>query len=81
MPDYKTKTVVTYTGESLLSIPMSLQEINKQEEIVKKVEKDIDLAINSFEKENVGMKLFSHSIQSLNLAKQMHILIFKRQQA
>ena len=67
--------------ESFTTQPMSLPEINAQNAVVKKAEQNIDLTINSFEKENVGMKLFSHSIQSLNLAKQMHILIFKRQQA
>ena len=77
---YKTKMVVTNTPESFLTQPMSLPEINAQNDVVKKTEQALDLAINSFEKENLGMKLFSHSIQSLNLRKQMHILIFKRQQ-
>ena len=78
--NYKTKMVITDTGESLFSLPTSLTEINGQKVVIKGAEQALDLAINLFEAENDGMKLFSHSVHSINLVRQMHTLIFKREE-
>jgi len=52
-------------------------QIDQQNKEIKRAEELIATAIIQIESEK-GMKLFSHSVHSLTLYRQMHTLIFRK---
>ena len=58
-------------------LPLTTMQIHQQDKELKRAEDLIASAINQFEAER-EMKLFSHSIHSLTLYRQMHTLIFRK---
>ena len=74
---YATKMVPTDFSAVVEGLPLSTMQNDQQNKEIKRAEELILSVINQFEAEK-GMKLFSHSVHSLTLYRQLHTLIFRK---
>ena len=74
---YASKLVPTDFSAVVEGLPLSKMQIDQQNKEIKRAEELIATAIIQIESEK-GMKLFSHSVHSLTLYRQMHTLIFRK---
>ncbi len=58
-------------------LPLTTMQIEQQNKEIRRAEELITSVINQLDAEN-GMKLFSHSVYSVTLYRQMHTLIFRK---
>ena len=58
-------------------LPLTRMQIEQQNKEIRRAEELITSVINQLDSEK-GMKLFSHSVHSVNLYRQMHTLIFRK---
>ena len=58
-------------------VPLTTMQIEKQNKEIRRAEELITSLINQLDVEK-GMKLFSHSVHSVTLHRQMHTLIFRK---
>ena len=58
-------------------VALSTMQIEQQNKEIKRAEELITSVINQLEAEK-GIKLFSHSVHSVTLYRQMHTLIFRK---
>ena len=58
-------------------LPLTTMQIEQQNKEIRRAEELITSVINQLDAEK-GMKLFSYSVYSVTLYRQMHTLIFKK---
>ena len=74
---YETKMVPTDFSAVVEGLPLTTMQIEQQNKEIRRAEELITSVINQLDAEK-GMKLFSYSVHSVTLYRQMHTLIFRK---
>ena len=74
---YATRIVPTDFSAVVEGLPLTTMQIEQQNKEIKRAEGLITSVINQLEGEK-EMKLFSHSVHSVTLYRQIHTLIFRK---
>ena len=69
--------VPTDFSAAVEGLPLTTMQIEQQNKEIRRAEELITSVINQLDEEK-GMKLFSHSVHSVTLYRQMHKLIFRK---